>query len=182
MDDEYIRRVCNGDGEAFRYFVSKYKDMAFSIAISVVKDQFQAEEVVQDAFLSAYNGLGSFRKNARFSTWFYRIVVNQALRKLKKIKREIVSFDGGSGSDNEAAEESWALSLKEEEQDYFINRALERLPPKESLALRLFYLQEESIREICQITGWSESNAKVILFRARNHMLIALKELRNSEH
>ncbi len=179
MDDVYIRKVCGGDKEAFRYFVTKYKDMAFSIAVSVVKDQFIAEEIVQDAFLKAYKGLGSFHKKSSFSTWFYRIVINEAFMKLKKLKREIVSFGEESNADIE--DEGAYSSMKEEEQTYLINRTLESLPPKESLALRLFYLQEENIKEVSELTGWSESNVKVILFRARKHMFEVLREIINAE-
>jgi RNA polymerase sigma-70 factor (ECF subfamily) len=179
MEDVYIRKVCEGDTEAFRYFVTQYKDMAFSIAVSVVKDQFLAEEIVQDAFLKAYNGLGSFHRRSRFSTWFYRIVINEAFMKLKKLKKEIVSFGDESNTDIE--DDGFHLSLREEQQTYLINKALERLAPKESLALRLFYLQEESIKEVCDLTGWSESNTKVILFRARKHMFAAMREIINSE-
>ncbi|MDR3712765.1 MAG: RNA polymerase sigma factor [Puia sp.] len=185
MDDLYIRKVCEGDTNAFRYFLKEYKDMAFSIAVSVVKDPFLAEEVVQDAFLKTFNGLPAFNKRSKFSTWFYRIVVNESLMRLKRIKREIVSFEGLPGHnlsgedlpDNagETGNEGLLDSIREEEQSRLINKALERLDPRESLALRLFYLQEESIKGVCELTGWSEANTKVILFRARRNMFALLR-------
>jgi RNA polymerase sigma-70 factor (ECF subfamily) len=179
MDEFYIRKVCEGDTEAFRYFVKEYQDMAFSIAVSVVKDPFLAEEVVQDAFLKAFNGLRGFNKRSKFSTWFYRIVINEAFMRLKKIKKEIVSFCGEYEKD--VGDEGLFLSVQEEEQTWLLNKALEKLAPKESLALRLFYLQEEDIKGVCDLTGWSESNAKVILFRARKNMFAVLKEMMKSE-
>ncbi|MDP9230321.1 MAG: sigma-70 family RNA polymerase sigma factor [Bacteroidota bacterium] len=179
MDDIYIRKVCEGNEEAFRYFLKEYKDMAFTVAVSVVKDEFIAQEVVQDAFVKAYNGLKSFNKKSTFRTWFYRIVINEAFMRLKKLKKEIVSFT--NEYKNEVADESRLLSLHEEEQTYLINKALKKLSPKESLALRLFYLQEESIKEVCEITGWSEANTKVILHRARKNMFIAFSQLMRTE-
>jgi RNA polymerase sigma-70 factor (ECF subfamily) len=179
MEDLYIRKVCEGDTDAFRYFVKEYKDMAFSIAVSVVKDEFIAEEVVQDAFLKAFKGLKSFNRRSKFSTWFYRIVTNEALMQLKKMKKEIVIQH--SEYDNDVEDEGLLLSLQEHEQAYLINEALKKIPPKESLVLRLFYLQEESIKEVCEITGWTEANAKVMLHRARKHMLTALNEIMESE-
>jgi len=178
MDDLYISKVCQGDAEAFRYFIKEYKDMAFSIAISVVKDEFMAEEIVQDSFLKAFKGLSSFQKRAAFSTWFFRIVTNESFRRLRKIKKEIVSFCGEFEGDVE--DEVIYSSLEEEEQTYLINKALEMLDPRESLALRLFYLQEESIKEVGNITGWSVSNTKVILFRARKNMLAVIKQITKS--
>ena len=179
MDDIFISKVCNGDQEAFRYFLREYKDMAFSVAMSVVKDEFIAQEVVQDAFVKAFNALKSFNRQSKFSTWFYRIVVNEALTRLKKLKREIVSFN--SDYDNEIGDESILESLKHEEQVHLINEALKKLPSNESLALRLFYLQEESIKEVCEITGWSESGTKVLLHRGRKNMFIVLSKLMKTE-
>lgn len=172
MDDVYINKVSDGDQEAFRYLLKKYKDMAYSVAISVVKDEFIAQEVVQDAFLKAYHGIKKFNRTSKFSTWLYRIVVNEALVRLNKLKKEIISFNEDYEPD--LPDESILLKLKQEEQSYLINEALKLLQSKESLALRLFYLQEESIKEVCEITGWSEANTKVILHRARKNMYTAV--------
>ena len=179
MDDIYIRKVCEGDTEAFRYFLKQYKGMAFSLAISVVKDEFAAEEVVQDAFVKAFKGLKAFNRKSKFSTWFYRIVLNEAFMRLKKLKRNTILFNADYVYD--VPDESILQSLHEDEQTHLINEALKRLPPNESLVLRLFYLEEESIKSVCEITGWSESNTKVLLHRARKSMLVVLNKLKKSE-
>ena len=175
MDDIYIKKVCAGDTDSFRYFVRKYKDMAFSVAVSVVKDEFLAEEVVQEAFINAFKKIKSFNQKSKFNTWFYRIVINEAFKRLKKIKKEVVSFI--EEYDQEVVDESVLVSLQEEEQTYYINEALKKLSPNESLILRLFYLQDESIKAVCEVTGWSESKVKVTLFRARKNMLLILNHL-----
>ncbi|MEM9675846.1 MAG: RNA polymerase sigma factor [Bacteroidota bacterium] len=177
-DDYYLDKVCKGDTSSYQYFVNKYKDMAFSIAVSVVKDEFVAEEVVQDAFLNAFNGLKSFNRQSKFSTWLYRIVTNEAFKRLKKMKKEqVVSFV--DNYNHQAADKSSFASLNEDEQTYIINEALKRLSPNESLVLRLFYLEEESIKEVSQITGWSESKVKVTLHRARKNMYLIFTETLN---
>jgi len=84
MDSVYIRKVLEGDAHAYRYFIDKYRDMAYSLAISIVKDSAVAEEVTQDAFIKAYNALANFEQRSKFSTWLYKIVTNEALKKLKK--------------------------------------------------------------------------------------------------
>lgn len=180
MDEEYINKVCNGDPDAFRYFLKKYKDMAYSVALSVVKDEFIAQEVVQDAFFKAYQGIKKFNRASKFSTWLYRIVANEALVRLNKLKKEIISFN--ADYDIDLPDESTLLKLKDEEQSYLINEALKKLPPKESLALRLFYLQEENIKEVCEITGWSEANTKVILHRGRKNMYTAMNMVLKQEY
>lgn len=179
MDDFYIKRVCEGDTAAFNYFLNKYKDMSFSIAIAVVKDPFIAQEVVQDAFVKAYQHLSSFSHASAFSTWFYRIVTNEALMRLRKLKREIIELTSDYGE--EPVDDQLLSTSNEEEQTYLINEALQKLPAKESLALRLFYLQEESVKEVCEITGWSEANTKVILYRARKNMFTVLTQLMKTD-
>ncbi|WP_316791174.1 sigma-70 family RNA polymerase sigma factor [Pedobacter frigoris] len=175
MDDIYVRKVCAGDTEAFRYFVTQYKTMSITLAVSIVKDEFVAEEVVQDAFISAFRAINSFKFKSKFSSWFYRIVVNEAFMHLKKMKKEIVDFR--QDYDEQIPDESEILTLAQDEQTHLINEALKLLPARESVVLRLFYLEEESIREVASITGWSESNVKVILHRARKNMHIAIGHL-----
>lgn len=175
MDQLHIRKVRNGDTSAFSYFVKQYKDMAYTIAISVVKNEFTAEEVVQDAFVKAFKNLDSFHLESKFSTWFYRIVTNEALMRLKKLKKEFLDFN--AEYDENIYDESVDLNIIEEQRKFLVNEALKILAPKESLVLRLFYLEEERIKAICEITGWSESNVKVLLHRARKNMFVALHQL-----
>lgn len=172
MDERYIKKVLEGDPEAFRYFLRNYKDMAFRLAVSIVKDAYYAEEVVQDAFMKAFKGLKSFKGTAKFKTWFYRIVINEAFQRLRKTKREMVSFV--PAEEIIFLECSPLYALQEEEQKHMIGEALNKLPPKESLVLTLFYLEEYSLAEICNITGWSLSNTKVLLHRARKDMRLML--------
>ena len=180
MDDVYVEKVCRGDTESFRYFLKKYQDMAFSLSISILKDEFLAEEVVQESFIKAFNGMKSFNSKSSFRTWFYRIVLNEAFQRRKKIKREFLEFQ--PDYDEETLDESILLGLDKDEQIHTINEALKMLPDRESVVLRLFYLEEESIKDVCEITGWSESNTKVILHRARKSMLCALNKLMKLNH
>jgi RNA polymerase sigma factor (sigma-70 family) len=182
MDDAYIRQVLDGDINAFRYFVSKYKDLSFSVARSIIKSDFDAEEAVQDAFVSAFRNLHQFKAKSKFSTWLYRIVVNESLKRLKKKALPIVALD------NEFADgqiESLELSpidhLHEEEQKEIINQVLELIPSVESLTLRLYYLEENQVEEIALITNLSVTNIKVILFRARKHFAAGLEKALKNE-
>lgn len=168
MEHIYLKKVIEGDSEAFRFFIKNYQDMAFTLALSVIKDEFYAEEIAQDAFMKAFNGLKTFNQQSKFKTWFYRIVINEAFMKLKKVKKEIVTY----------MPEENILSMKDnqpvlsqdDEQKHLIQEALKRLPSKESLALSLFYMEGYNLKEVGNLTGWSLSNTKVILFRARNNI------------
>lgn len=170
MDDFYIDKVLNGDKQAFRYFVRHYKDIAYNLAISIVKDNQNAEDVVQEAFIKAFKGLKSFKKDAKFSSWFYRIVVNEAFTYLRKNKIDFADID-----DQKIALAS--EEIKEDQRWVSVQNFMRCLNPKESLVLNLFYLEEKKIAEISNITSWSISNVKVLLHRARKN----LKELLNKD-
>ena len=176
MDEICINQILQGDSQAFRQLITKYKDMAYSIAMSVVKDEFYSEEILQSSFLIAYDKLSTFKGASKFSTWFYRIVINESFKYAKKHKSEFIDFvEIPPESSNEF--ENAILKLEVDDQKYFINEALKKITPKESLILRLFYLNENSIEEISSETGWSSSNIKVILHRARINLRQILTDI-----
>jgi RNA polymerase sigma-70 factor (ECF subfamily) len=179
MDDLYIAKAVAGDSEAYRYFLRKYQDMAFSLAMSILKDEFLAEEAVQDAFIKAFNALDSFAQRSSFKTWFYRIVLNESFLRVKKRKREILEFR--PEYDEELPDETPLRKLNQDEQAWMVDEALKQLPDREAVVLRLFYLDEESIKGISEITGWTEANIKVILHRARKSMFAVFNKLLKHE-
>ena len=171
MDDEYIDKVLSGGSNSFRYFLKTYKDMAFNIAVSIVKDDHYAEEIVQDSFMKAFNNLKSFNRTAKFKSWFYRNIVNESFQALRKLKK------GGPVVDiSELAESSLELPIApSNEITEKVIQLIRLLPPKESLVLNLFYLEDYSLKEVGEMTGWTISNAKVILHRARKNLRTQIK-------
>ena len=150
--------------------------MAYSLAISIVKNAPLAEEVTQDAFIKAYKALPNFEQRSKFSTWLYKIVTNEALKKVKKKSLDYTTdIDEVNNVQYSDINESIA-ELTEQDQKYYINLVLEKLSPNDSLILRLFYLNENTLKEIQEITGFSETNIKTILHRSRKRFYIALKE------
>jgi RNA polymerase sigma factor (sigma-70 family) len=182
MDDLYLKLVLEGNASKFSYFIEKYKGMAFSIAFRIVDNREDAEEIVQDAFLKAFRSLDKFRKDSKFSTWFYRIVVNSSLSRARNRKPESSIADADDVADVvvesvESAYRSLALS----EQKLFIQHALEELSTEDRLLLTLHYLNENSIDEITGITGIAQENVKMKLHRARNKMYNVLNKNLKSE-
>lgn len=168
MCDSYIQKVLNGDTNAFRFIIKQHQDEAFSLAMSVVKDEFLAKDVLQNAFIKAYTKLDTFQGNSKFSTWLFRIVINEAFTHQREQKRQTKIAEGISETDNRPTLNKSSKKIEENDQRYYINEALKQIPAKHSLALRLFYLLDYSVEEIREVTGWSNSNTKVILYRARN--------------
>ena len=178
MEELYIKKVIEGDEHGYRYFIQRYQDMAFSIAISVVKDEFIAEEVTQEAFMKAFEKMHTFKKHSKFSTWFYRIIVNIAFRRLDKEKKwknePLVAVE-------DSVDESKFDTLEADERKFYINETLKLMSANESLALRLFYLEELSLNEIKDVTGWSNSKIKVVIHRARKSFYSYLNSLLKEE-
>ncbi|NQU52153.1 MAG: RNA polymerase sigma factor [Bacteroidetes bacterium] len=148
--------------------------MAFSVAVSVVKDEFTAADVVQESFLKAFENLKSFEGKSKFSTWFIRIVINESFKivQWKKVQYTNVEFE---------LEDVSKDGLKEADQKFYVNEVLKIMSPNESLVLRLFYLNENSVKEICEMTGWDSSKVKVTMHRARKSMEEMLSKLLKKE-
>ncbi len=160
MIDRWIKEILSGDHEAFRHIVRTHQDRVWNIALSVVKSPDLAQDVVQNAFVNAYLKLSSYSGAVPFEAWLYRIVVNASLQELRK--QPLVSEE----LTNESRDELDEMHDDAER----IRSILARMKPNEALALQLHYLDGFSIQEITLITGWTESNAKVILHRARESM------------
>jgi RNA polymerase sigma factor (sigma-70 family) len=177
MEDLYIRQILNGDIGRFSYFVDAYKDMAFTIASRIVNNKEDAEEVVQDAFVKAYTSLSTFRQNAKFSTWLYKIVVNASLSRTRK--KVFYTNEHDAAAIEEIAEEgieSAYAKLSHADQKKMINEALDEMNVEDRLLLTLSYLEELSPDEIMEVTGIPKENSKVKLHRAKKKMYLLLEK------
>jgi RNA polymerase sigma factor (sigma-70 family) len=170
-DNHYIDRVLNGDVAAYAMLVAKHKNLVFSIALKILNNREDAEEIAQDCFLKVFQALKTFEKKSKFSTWLYRIVYNAAISKTRKKKLEVVPMDNYV-IDNYTEDEVAAGigEIDPEQQKKMIERAMERLTDDDNLLITLFYKGENSIEEISNITGLSMSNVKVRLHRIRKKL------------
>jgi RNA polymerase sigma factor (sigma-70 family) len=181
-DSEIIERVKKGDTSAFRFLVEKYKDVSFSLACSILRDENIAEDALQESFIKVYRNIDRFRSHSSFPTWLYRIVVNTCLTFAKKQKKQqsFVHIDSANEIEMDI-NETGIDRLMASERSAMINNALNRIKPYESLLLRLFYLSELDLQEIKNVTGFKESKIKVTLFRARKNLLTELQKIFGNE-
>ena len=166
-----IEKIKKDDHGAFRLLVEKYKDQALSLAVTVLKDKMQAEDVLQDAFIRVYEKIRSFKYESTFYTWMYRIVVNHCYNELRKRKRndiEVEKIDRG--------EDSLSNQIDVNDRKRVVNEALKMVKTDEALVLRLFYLSELKIDEVVEVSGFSQSKVKVTLHRARKSIASILRE------
>jgi len=181
-DQIYIDKVLQGDTNAFAYLINKYKDMAYMVAIKIVKSHEDAEEVAQDSFLKAYEKLDSFKGNSKFSTWLYTIVYRNSITKIRKKKVATTDIDDYVMDNySEGSEFPQLEAIKNGEQQKYVREAIDRLPEKDALLITLFYMNESSVEEIEQITNLTQSNIKVKLFRARKKLNTELSFLLKEE-
>jgi RNA polymerase sigma factor (sigma-70 family) len=181
-DNIYITKVLEGDRNAYAYLVDKYKTMVYSLALRLVKDKEEAEEISQDAFVKAYQSLASFKGKAKFSSWLYRIVYNTAISKLRQQPAGKVSLDESNITDilyMESIEHYEALAAGERKK--YLEKALDSLESDEKMFVILYYYEERDLDEIATIAGLTKTNTKVKLYRARKKMLMVLQSYLKEE-
>lgn len=142
--------------------------MAYTIALKILRNQEDAEDAAQESFVKAYQQLHTFQGNSKFSTWLYTIVYRTSVSKLQKARILTFTIDDDLSENFTYDYSSPQLErLQENEQKYYVKKAIAKLPEAEALLITLFYLNENTVKEIEEIMGLTESNIKVKLFRAR---------------
>lgn len=167
----YIESILNGNTSAFSYLVDKYQHMVYGLALKMLKNEMDAEELAQDSFVKAYRSLNSFKKKSRFSTWMYSITYNGCISLLRKRKLEIHSLDEQNLSDEDEMHiQSQLGEINKAELGKYLEYAISKLPETEQVLITLYYYEDQKIEEISEITGLGESNVKVKIHRARKKM------------
>lgn len=171
-DLKAIRAAQAGDPEAFGELVRRYSPQIVRVAARITRNEQDAEEAAQEAFLRAYRKLGSFEFRASFSTWLYRIAVRCAVEMLEK-RRPVQSMTSSTARDGEAREveiadtqagpERLLLSL---EVTSWQQQALRSLTPVERAAFVLRHLEERTTKEIAEILNLEPNAAKQAVYRA----------------
>lgn len=177
-DNHYIGQVILGETAAFAPLVNKHKDLVFTIAMNITRNREDAEEVAQDTFLKAFQKLAGFRKESSFPTWLYRIAYNEAITKVRKNRIKTLDLEEEIMEiipDEEVEEE--IAGLDEQEQKQVIAKILNKLPEIDRVLVTLFYLNNQPITEISEVTGLGESNVKVRLHRVRKRIYLELQEI-----
>jgi len=175
-DQHYINLVLQGDTRAFATLVDQYKNLVFTLSLKMLQNREEAEEAAQDAFVKVFKSLNSFKNDAKFSTWVYKITYNNCLDRLKKRKRSRQDVPIDEFTDFEVTSLINALdTIVENEQKHLIRETLDQLLPEENFLLILYYYDENSLKEISVIMGINENNLKIKLFRTRKKLAAILK-------
>lgn len=174
-ESELVRRARTGDGQAFSDLTNRYARNIFRLASHITQSQEDAEDVLQETFLNAYEHLRDFQGNSRFYTWLVRIAVNQALMKLRKRKSDrTVSLDQGFDTGEEVVAREISTWDENPEQRYsreeireILDQAIESLPEIFRTVFVLRDIEELSTEETAVALEVSIPAVKSRLLRAR---------------
>jgi RNA polymerase sigma-70 factor, ECF subfamily len=164
-DEDLVRRVLAGEVELFELLVRRHNQRTYRAAWAIVRDSHEAEDIMQDAYVRAYEHLGQFKGEAKFSTWLTRIAVNEALARAKRRGRweefsdDTVNTEMSMRRETNNPEHHAAAS----ELRHLLEQAIGELPDKQRLVFVLRDVQELSTAEAAEALG----NVKVTLHRAR---------------
>lgn len=172
-----IRRVQQGDVDAFETLVTAYEKNVYNLALRMTGNREDAQDMAQEAFIKAYNSLPGFRGDSKFSVWLYRIVSNVCLDFLRRQKRRPASSlsvedDEGEETQLDVADVSQSpeVLLEQKLTREAVRRGLDQLPEEQRQILLLREIQGLSYEEIGQTLGLEAGTVKSRIFRARKRL------------
>lgn len=176
-ENQFIDRILAGEQHLYASLVDKYKSYAYTLALKILANRPEAEEAAQDAFIKAFHYLKNFNRQAKFSTWLYRIVFNTAISYKRKNRHQFQSIEDNMveysvGADSQAEKDDKTL---------YIGKALNQLNDADKLAIQLYYIKEFSLEEVAEMMGQNENTVKVRIHRARLRLADELKKILKSE-
>jgi len=173
-----VQRARAGDTQAFGELVLAHQTFVYNLALRALGDSNEAQDLAQEAFLRAWQGLPAFRGASSFRTWLYRIVMNLCYNRSPQLKKNLAQLD------IEDRAEAWVAGqeqfpehvLESRETRACLHRQIERLPETYRLLVLLRYQQDLSYEEIAEVTGMPLGSVKTGLFRAHNRLREALRD------
>ena len=171
IHQDLVDACLNGDESAFQSLYDLYSKAMYNVALRMVKDRDEAEDVLQDAFVSAFTHLQSYSGKATFGAWLKRIVVNKAINFLKKQRANFVELSVDFELEDESEREPDL-----EFQVKTVQNAIHQLPDGYRLVLSLYLLEGYDHKEIGEILGISESTSKTQYSRAKQKIVKLLEK------
>ena len=179
-DRELVRRAQREDKEAFEELVRRHQHRVFAVAGGILRRREDVEDIAQQVFVKAYFSLKRFDQRAAFSTWLYKITVNECWDLLRKKKVRPLVYESDLSEEQarlvitSADKENPGPDVSEEmEAREHVERLLEGLDERDRLMLILKEVEGHSIDEVAEITGLTAGVLKVRLFRARRKLVAA---------
>ena len=161
-DSDLVRQCIQGDNRAFDNLVKKYQGTMYRTALSIVKDPELAKDVTQWGFIKCWEKLRSFDPNYKFYSWLYRIIINEALNRIRTLKK----YEGNVSHDSTNGDTPF-LQMIEKEKNQQLYKAIEALPEDFQRVIYLRHFEELSYMEIAEVLEIDEKKVKSRLYGAR---------------
>ncbi len=182
-DIKHINAAINGDQDAYVWLMKKYRGSIQNLIFKMIGKKNEVEDLVQEAFIKAFNSLQNYDQEYAFSTWIYRIAINNTIDYLRKKKLETFSIDSDEEDEDdkpkfEIPDDTYIpdANLILEQRQKIINDAIESLPLKYKKIIELRHKEELSYEEIAEILNLPIGTVKAHLFRARELLNKYLKD------
>ncbi len=189
-DNRLIQLIAANDEIAFEEIVHRYHVKVINLVYYFLHDRNEAEDIAQDVFLKVWKNAGKFKGKSSFATWLYRIVVNTCLNHKRGKKNEAKyrepGINPGAPGDitgnpgfNPASHREGPTMPTKEEREYWVRRAIQKLPPTQRMTIILSRFEGYSYREIAELMNLSVSSVESHLFRAKQNVarfLLPLKK------
>jgi RNA polymerase sigma-70 factor (ECF subfamily) len=170
MDDQADRAdvaaTLLGNAEAYRRLVERHQQAIARRMRRFARDRQSVEELVQDVFVQAFFSLRGYAGRAPVEHWLNRIATHVGYAYLKRVHKSGRADDGGKLEDVAATEEDPSAAEAVDR----LHRVMEQLSPRNRLVITLMYLEDQSVAETAELTGWSQTMVKVQAFRARSKL------------
>lgn len=170
QDFELIDSIVEGNQKDFELLIKKYDSNVFRVAIGLLHNKEDAEELTQDVFLKVYHSLSTFNKKSAFTTWLYRLTINSALNSLRKKKRKHLWTGLYEIFQISSPEQSALNKMINRSEDEMIRQAIDNLPYKQRLAFVLTKYEELPQREVAAIMELTEGAIEQLVLRAKNNL------------
>lgn len=186
-DEELVGIVVGGDVDCFEELITRYQSRVFGMARKYFRNESDAEDVVQTIFTKTFQKLSSYKGTAPFEHWFMRLSINacyDALRRKRNRPDQTISdmlFDDESWQDRLGNIPDASDRVGLEEARELVYTVLGQISDRARIVLTLQELEGRTIKEIAEITGWSESLVKVQAFRARKEMRASVERFLSQE-
>lgn len=182
-DLKHINAAINGDQDAFAWLMKKYKGPLQNLIFKMIREKNDVEDLVQEVFIKAFNSLQNYNQEFAFSTWIYRIAINNTIDYLRKKRLNTFSIDTDDYEDEDKPKfeipdttYSADANLILEQRQKIINDAIDSLPEKYKKIIELRHKDDLSYEEISEILNLPIGTVKVQLFRARELLNKYLKD------
>ena len=183
VNSELIKKAIEGDESAYKNLLENYRGAIYNLLYKMVRNKEETEDLVQEAFMKAFKALPSFNEEYAFSTWLYKIAVNNCIDHMRKkklqtysINKPVQSKDGELDREFPDTSMSPDKSILSDERASIIETAIDELPENYKTAIILRHSEEKSYEEISKILNIPLGTVKARIFRAREMLKKKLKD------